>query len=470
MAARPLPLPPPAIVALLAAGIATFSGLLIAVRPALGIGFVFALVFVPIAFLNLRLALVLVTPVPFIQYLPAVSVGPTFVLIVVFAAWLGSGHDRRAQGTSALARQGGLVAALVALLVWVTVSIAVAELIGEGLEKASTWYISALLFVIYATTMRTSRDVRFVLGAFVSGAVLSISVGLVATGLQPVSSAIETSTFTEGRLKGGSSDPNYLAAGIVPAIVLAFGLGATSRSPLARWGIAMAVAILGIGLAATQSRGGFIALAVSAVLAVAFLRRHRGPIIAGLAVFVGLVALMLATTPGAWERVTTVDGGGNGRSDLWTVAWRVGAEHPIVGVGISDFAAEAHRYVRRPGQITEARQIVDRPHVAHNSYLQSLTEQGIVGLVLFLAVMIAFLVVTFQARRIFTARGDPELATLASAVFVAELAWMVALLFISAGSDRRLWILCAVGVVLRMIAARAEETDPLDVVPVSPAR
>ncbi|HEX8121477.1 MAG TPA: O-antigen ligase family protein [Solirubrobacteraceae bacterium] len=460
MAVRPLPLLTPRVVAVLAAGIAGFSGLLIAVRPALGAGFVIALIFVPIAFMDLRLALVLFTPILFIQYLPAVSVGPTFAMLVVLAAWLGAGRDRRLQGATALSGQLPLVAALVGLVVWVTVSIGFSENYARAVGDASNWYVSAILFAIFVTTLRTERDVRWVMAAFVFGAVLSISVGLAATGLHPVSSAIETSTFTEGRLKGGSSDPNYLAAGIVPAIVLAFALAGATRSALARWSIGLAIAILVIGLAATQSRGGFIALLLAAGAALVIVRSHRLQILAAIAVLLGLIALALATTPGAWERVTKVDGGGNGRSDLWTVAWRVGQEHPLTGVGISDFATEASRYVRRPGQLTEASLIVDRPHVAHNTYLQTLTELGILGLALFATLMIAMLVLTLQASRIFAARGDPTLASLASALFIAELAWLVALFFISAGSDRRLWVMLALGVVLRMLAARMPEPAP----------
>ncbi|HEX8082728.1 MAG TPA: O-antigen ligase family protein [Solirubrobacteraceae bacterium] len=459
MAARPLPLLSPPLVAIAAAGVALFSGLLIAVRPALGVGFVVALAFVPIAFVNLRLALVLCTPIPFIQYLPAVSVGPTFALLVVLAAWLGTGRDRRAAGASALARQGPLVAVLLGLVVWVTVSIALSEDTGRALGEATNWYVAALLFFIFATTLRTGRDARLVVAAFVFGAVLSVSVGLAATGLHPVDSAIETSTFTEGRLKGGSSDPNYLAAGIVPAIVLAFGLAAGLRSALSRWAVAVAIMILAVGLAATQSRGGFIALLVAALAGVVLIRRHRLLILSGTAVLCGLVALSLAVTPGAWDRVTKVDGGGNGRSDLWTVAWRIGQEHPVTGVGISDFATEAHRYVRRPGQLTDAALIVDRPHVAHNTYLQVLTELGLVGLALFLALVAVFLALTWQAARRFVERGETALASLTTALLVAELAWLIALFFISAASDRRMWILFALAVVLRVMSARPPELE-----------
>lgn len=457
MAARPLPPLSPPVVALLAAGAGLLAGLLIAVRPALGLGFVAALAFVPIAFMNLRLALVLWTPIPFIQYLPAVSVGPTFASLVVLAAWLGSGRDRRVAGGAGLGRRTSFVVALAALIVWVTCSIALSENYGRALSEVSNWYVAALIFVIFATTLRTERDVRLVVAAFVFGAVMSVSIGLAATGLQPVDSAIETATHTEGRLKGGSSDPNYLAAGIVPAIVLAAGLATTTRSALWRWAIGMAVAVLAIGLAATQSRGGFLALIAAAAAALVLVRRHRMQILAGLALLAGFVALMLATTPGAWERVTRMDGGGNGRSDLWTVAWRVGQEHPVTGVGISDFAAEAHRYVRRPGQLTEAAQIVDRPHVAHNTYLQVLTELGVVGLALFVALLLALLTITYRAARDLSARGQPALASLASALFVAQLAWLVALFFISAAGDRRLWVLLALGAVLRGLAARTPE-------------
>ncbi len=462
MAARPLPLLTPPVVALLAAGAATLAGLLIAVRPALGIGFVAALAFVPIAFINLRLALVLWTPIPFIQYLPAVSVGPTFASLVVLAAWLGSGRDRRIAGNAAdvgLARRAPLVLALAALVVWVTMSIALSEDHARGLAKAGLWYTAALIFVILVTTMRTARDVRLVLGAFVVGAVLSVSVGLIATGLSPVDSAIETSTFTEGRLKGGSSDPNYLAAGIVPAIILAAGLGATTRSLLWRWVVGVSIAILTIGLGATQSRGGFVAFVLAALAGLVLLRRYRIQIFAGLAVLAGMVALVLTVTPGAWERVTEVDGGGNGRSDLWTVAWRIAEENPVAGVGISDFAVEAHRYVNRPGQLTAAALIVDRPHVAHNTYLQVLTELGVVGLGLFIALVVSILTITFRASRLLAARGDPALASLAGALFVAQIAWLGSLMFISSGGDERLWVLLAVGVVLRGVAARLP--DPL---------
>lgn len=457
MAARQLPLLSPPVVALLAAGAAVLSGLLIAVRPALGLGFVAALAFVPIALTNLRLALVLWTPIPFIQYLPAVSIGPTFASLVVLGAWLGSGRDRRAAGGSGLGRRTAFGLVLGALIVWVTCSIALSEDFGRAASEVSNWYVAALIFAIFATTLRTERDVRLVVAAFVFGAVLSVSIGLAATGLQPVESAIETSTHTEGRLKGGSSDPNYLAAGIVPAIVLAAGLAATIRSALWRWAIAVAMAILAIGLAATQSRGGFLALLAAGLAAVVLVRRHRFQILGGIALLAGFVALMLATTPGAWERVTSVDGGGNGRSDLWTVAWRVGQEHPVTGVGISDFASEAHRYVRRPGQLTEAAQIVDRPHVAHNTYLQVLTELGVVGLALFVALLIAFLTITYRAARDLAARGHPKLASLGNALLIAQLAWLVALFFISAAGDRRLWVLLALGAVLRGIAARAAD-------------
>ena len=459
MTARQLPLLSPPLVALLAAGVAGFSGLLIAVRPALGIGFVVALLFVPLAFLNLRAALVLSTPVPFIQALPAVSVGPTFVLLVVLAAWLGSGRDRK-QDVSALTRHGHVIVVLVALLVWVTVSIASAEDPARGLAKASLWYVSALVFAILVTTLRSGRDVRLIAGAFVFGAVLSVTIGLAMTGLEPASSAIETATHTEGRLKGGLPDPNYLAATIVPAIVVAAGLLVTARSLLIRWALGMAVAILAVGLAATQSRGGFVALLVAGVAALIFLQRHRMQILAGFVVLAGLVALSIATTPGAWERVSELDGGGNGRSDLWTVAWRVGQEHPIAGVGISDFANEAHRFVRRPGQLTEAYLIVDKPHVAHNTYLQILTELGVVGLALFVALMLAFLSTTYRAGRILAAKQRPDLASLAGALLVAQIAWLAALFFITSGADRSVWVLLALGIVLRAVAARTPDPVP----------
>ncbi len=88
----------------------------------------------------------------------------------------------------------------------------------------------------------------------------------------------------------------------------------------------------------------------------------------------------------ATERVTKIDGG-TGRTDVWTVGWRMVEDHPVRGIGNGNFANTSVHYLLQPGSIVRDDFIVDTPKVAHNSYLEVLAELGVVGLVLFAIVL-----------------------------------------------------------------------------------
>src|SRR5260370_15486182 len=103
-----------------------------------------------------------------------------------------------------------------------------------------------------------------VMVAVVIGGVLSVTAGLLAGALSPAQSALASAVEVQGRLAGGSADPNYLAAGLVPAIVLAAALMGTTRNPLLRLGLLVSMVVMAIGLAETQSRGGLVAAVVAA--------------------------------------------------------------------------------------------------------------------------------------------------------------------------------------------------------------
>ncbi len=451
----------PAGVATAGIAVAGMCGLLMAVRPAAGIGFALALLFVPLAFINLPVALVLIAPIPFLRFLPAVWIGPTFAFLVVLVAWLGtlgkSDTGRR------LVRHRPAILVFSALLVWLIVSLSWAE--PESAEVGwdlINWVLAGLVALIFATTPREERHVRLILGAFVAGAVLSVMIGLLSTGLQPASSAVETATYTEGRLKGGVSDPNYLAAGLVPAIVLAMALVAGSRTTLGRWALLVSVGIAAVGLGATQSRGGFLAALAAAGLALLVMRRYRLKILAVVVLVGALAGLWFAAAPGAWERISEADGGGSGRAELWLVAWRVVESHPVVGVGFGGFERAAAEYVRQPGQLTTVKLIVDDPHVVHNTYLQMLAETGVVGLALFLGVLGSLLAAALRAARLFEAHGDARMATLARALFVAQASGLVALFFVSNATDVGLWLLFGLGGAMLLLARRGVQVAGID--------
>ena len=168
---------------------------------------------------------------------------------------------------------------------------------------------------------------------------------------------------------------------------------------------------------------------------------------------IAAVGAFLLATPGALERTTSFNAGGDGRTELWLVASRMSEDHPVAGVGIANFPIESQN-VREPGNLNFVRLIVDEPLVAHNIYLQQLAETGLIGLALLMCVIVACLASALRAARRFDALGDGPVATLARATAVAMVGFLVASRFISDSTDRRLWIVLALGPALLGLARR----------------
>jgi hypothetical protein len=95
---------------------------------------------------------------------------------------------------------------------------------------------------------------------------------------------------------------------------------------------------------------------------------------------------------------------GNGRADLWRVAWHQAQAHPLLGGGAGSY--ERYWLRHRPNTL----------HVqdAHNLYLETLAELGPIGLALLLLALGIPIIGAFQARR-------HPLVPLACAAYVAYL-------------------------------------------------
>jgi O-antigen ligase len=430
---------------------ALLVGALLAQRAELGFALLVAVLYGPIAFINFPLGIALWFPSVFVSYLPGLGDPAHAAAVLLGVAWLGTLAASR-PGRSAVREHRPLVAAAVGLVLWLLLSLAWASEPSHGLLGMLMWVPPVILFGMVITAVRTERHARWLAYAFVAGAVSSVLIGLVLNGMQPASSAIDTATRQAGRLQGGAGDPNVLAAGLVPAIALAAGLIIAVRAAAIRIGLVVVIAVLGVGLAATESRGGLIAMAVALVAAVAVAKGRRGAIVVLALLSIGGGAAWFVNTPTGWERITSFDGGGNGRSDLWNVGWDMARDHPVVGVGLSNYPDRAVDYVRRPRELQFVELIAEKPHVVHNTYLQLMAETGVVGLLLFLAVAAGAMAASLRAARQFDARGDDGMATLSRAVFVATLALLTASFFLTNGHDSRLWLLFALGPALVAIS------------------
>lgn len=455
---------------LLALGGSAAVGALMAVQVKLGVAALVALCYVPLVMTNPGAGIAIWIALTSLQGISALNLGGKAAGVLIAAAWLGLLVHKRDAVAAVIRRNRVAFGAAAGLILWVTLSIAWASSPAATAKDLWHWYAVACAFVVIATGLESRRAVRLAVLGLIVGACLSVAYGL--AGGQSGAEAIDPQSYA-GRIGGAIGDPNFLAAVIVPALILAGVLMAARRELPARartvaaFALVAALAVLIPGLVATQSRGGLVACIVGLAVAIPLFPGQRRWVVAGVLVLVAAGAVALALSPSALQRVSSV-GNGSGRTDEWTVAWRIIRSHPIAGVGDANFEVVARNYTRLPGVLTEAQYLVDQPHLVHNTYLQFLSETGIVGLALFAAVTGACIRAGWLAAQRFRMIGDRAMVLLCRGVVIALIAMLTASLFISAGIDQTLWALLALPIALLALADREARAALLPFAPPVP--
>lgn len=444
---RVVPEVPPFVIAGSVMLLAVAAGRLIATgRISVGVSVAVVAAYLLVVSLDISLAIAAWVALLFFGQTQVLGKGTPVIAIVLVLAWLGAGGVRRGR-LPVLRSHRQLIVAIVLFGGWITLSIGWASAAGRAAIETGYWWQATLVFMVVATSLAKPRDVVYVALAFVIGSVVAVTMGFLGVGNIPNPIAAPES----GRLQA-AGDPNYQAAAFLAAMFMAGGLMSVLRRTVARVGLLIGLAVITIGFFATQSRGGLFALAFALLAAFVLFRRQRRQIL-GLTLIAAIgLAVWLPSDPDALHRLTNFGGGGSGRQDLWTVAWRVFDQHPVTGVGVGNFQVVEPRYVLQPGNITHVTLISETPKIVHNVYLQLLAETGVIGLIAFLVVVLFSMRTSWLAARTFDAIGAVGHGNLARAVLTATIGMLAAMFFISNGADFRLWVLLAFGPVLHTLA------------------
>lgn len=191
-----------------------------------------------------------------------------------------------------------------------------------------------------------------------------------------------------------------------------------------RWrmgGLALVIAYGCLAMSVTLSRGGVAAFFIGLLVLALYAHRAGWPLAklmrrAGLVVALAGVSFLLhALFSGAsslarlHELTASLQGLSPGRADLWSVAWRLYLEKPLLGWGIDSFHWLYPQY--------RAPLIADFGQFVHNDYLQLLMEAGPLASGLVIAYAVGLCVVVW--RRLQHASVTPplyELGMLAACV------------------------------------------------------
>lgn len=218
---------------------------------------------------------------------------------------------------------------------------------------------------------------------------------------------------THVRIFNTEFDPNFIGIPMVAATALLLDNILRNKKRIAS---ALMYMIVAIAIVYTASRGSFLSFAASNMLVlVCFLFKKsisswKKLFYLVLPVIVAVILFQIFKTqfPAEWARITAADTNeGSGRLALWRTAIQDWEQAPIFGNGLG-YAYAAHAYV------------------THNTYLQVLSETGLVGLALAMAFAVSML---------------RKAASTNIALFCALVGVMIQIMFLDALDNRCLWIL-----------------------------
>ena len=207
------------------------------------------------------------------------------------------------------------------------------------------------------------------------------------------------------------------AASILVMVILA-SIGLYSRR--ARVPLALTIAVVAIALWVAGSRVAMAALLITltGVLALRARRSARTLWLAGAAVLIsaGVIGWLVIGYPAG--RNLNLPTSIASRAVLFKAALGMAADAPLVGVGAGTFLEESPNY----GTAALAPLVYDgrTRDNAHNYFLQTLAEQGVVGLMALLAILAAALVPALRG----TPRRDVLTSWLAAGIVACILTWM----------------------------------------------
>ena len=261
---------------------------------------------------------------------------------------------------------------------------------------------------------------------------------------------ISSTGAVEYRVASFFPHPNQLAGFVVLFVPLSVGLYSVFESRLAKAACVLLPLLALPAAIVTYSRGVLVAL-VALVLVLARSKR-AWPAIAAAAVLVVLLA------PSTWQD-RVADAGRLDRPeiatrlDFWDAAVTMFQAHPVLGVGLNSFDV-AYVELGTTGRSFLPGTGLAPPESAHNLYLNTLAEQGLVGIAALLLLILAAGRMVLALRRSADARVRGFGLGLLGAGILLLVSNLFDVTFVDPKTSMLAWTLLGVGAALQRIDAR----------------
>jgi putative inorganic carbon (HCO3(-)) transporter len=437
-------------------------GIVASASPKYGIEAVIGLAFIPLAVRQFTFATALFIVSTFLSLSGAAQKGIGFILIIVAAAQIAEG--RRAM-PNFFADHKGLAALILGFLMWATLGLIWAISSSTVITSLTRYVPNFLIFFVLYAAIRDRRDARLLVGVYVLGSAIAAGAAIV----------LPAQTFDGVPRAGGFfGDPNDLAAVLVSGLALAAAMTRWKSVPrVVQLGAGIAAVMCLVGILLSVSRGGLVALGVTLVAGACFAGRWRPYlVVATMLVLVVVVGYFIALAPSsARSRLSASSDNSSGRTTIWKVGWREVQHHPITGVGAGNFSIAGTQYLNEPGALIDFAPdgqglFIDRTTVAHNTYLETLAEDGIPGFLLFMGIVVCSLDCARRAAIRFRANRDEEMELVSYGLLCGTIGYLSASFFLTEIFSKQLYLLLALGPVLLLTAGlRGASARPARVTP-----
>jgi O-antigen ligase len=260
------------------------------------------------------------------------------------------------------------------------------------------------------------------------------------------------------RLSGPVGDPNFFAQVMVVLALLGVERIVHDKKLLVKIIAGWCAAVSTLSVVFTFSRGATVALILS--LIVFFWIYRLKPVQLAAVILLGVVLLLFAP-PTYFERILTLrdvlptsegqidvysDRAIQGRASENLTAWVMLSQHPLMGVGLNNFTTLYQEYSKSLGLAPSA-----RSRSPHNLYLEVASEQGFVGLTVFL-LMIGFAIRSvLYAIRKFREIGMDDYSHMATGFAIAFIGYLLTAVFVHAAYPRYFYLLLGIAYALPVI-------------------
>lgn len=263
------------------------------------------------------------------------------------------------------------------------------------------------------------------------------------------------------------SDNNLYALGIVMLLPLVLYMAKYSARQWTRWGFLTVFALCVMTVLGSNSRGGFLALAILGIWYWVTSPRKLLSTVFVVIVSIGVVQF----APDRWfERIETIkeadqDKSFLGRVAAWKVSVNIANDNPVFGAGFDATMVSPiwERYKYEPNFIDiEIPKDMDFK-AAHSNYFQIMGDLGYVGLLIFLALLASAFVTRWQIKAL-ARKSGPHMnwaVDLATAINLSLVAFMAGGAGVSLGYYELAYLQIVILSVLRRLLIEEQAAEPV---------